>query len=50
MGRLIRSVLTHSILLRSVGRVVAGGGVGNSLLREDGSYILREDGSQILRE
>ena len=50
MGRLIRSVLTHSILLRSTGRPATGGAVGNSVLREDGTYVLREDGSQILRE
>lgn len=48
MSRLLRSVLTMSILLRSTGRTA--GATGNSVLREDGSYVLREDGSQILRE
>jgi hypothetical protein len=50
MGRLLRSVLTHSILLRPAGRPPTGGAVGNSVLREDGSYVLREDGGQVLRE
>jgi len=50
VGRLIRSVLIHSILLRPAGRPPTGGAVGNSVLREDGTFVLREDSSQILRE
>jgi hypothetical protein len=43
MGRLIVSILTSSILLRPVGRVVAGGGGGsNALLLETGDYFLLE--------
>lgn len=50
MSRLLKSVLRLSIHLRSTGRPATGGAVGNSSLREDGTYRLREDGSQILRE
>jgi hypothetical protein len=50
VGRLIRSILTHSILVRSAGRPATGGVAGNSVIREDGSAVLREDGTYVLRE
>lgn len=49
MSRLIRSVNTFSILLRSVGRVVVsgGGGSGNALLLETGDALLLENGDRL---
>lgn len=48
MGRLIRSILTHSILLRSAGRPIAGGGGDSLLLLETSDAILLETGDRVL--
>jgi hypothetical protein len=45
VSRLIRSVLTHSILLRPVGRSLV-----NALLLETGEALLTEAGDQLALE
>jgi hypothetical protein len=51
MSRLILSVLTHSLLLRPIGRRVVAAVVGaDALLLETGDYLLLETGDKLLLE